>query len=252
MDPGIPGNGASENCTPEQNGCPAEYCGQRVPGGTDALSAGGTVPECQGEQFRNDTDGTSTEADGLLRCASFDLILDKRNHEANAIIGGPAPSLYSGKDRIVASMLANILGGPCGNSLLNTYLRDRKGWVYAVECSYTQYSRTGIMAVILGCERENIDNCLAAVRKILADFCENEMSETKLRKAKKQMLGQLAIAADNGEAQCLSMGKSLLSFGEIATSQQTRQAIMEITAGELRDAARRIFDPQRLSTLVYL
>lgn len=191
-------------------------------------------------------------AEEAVRCGRFDIVSDKRNHEANAILGGPAPSLYQRHGRIVAALLANILGGPGSNSLLNAYLRDRKGWVYAVECSYTQYARTGIMAVLLGCEKENLDNCLAAVRKVISEFCEKPMSETKLRKAKKQMLGQLEVASDNGEAQCLSMGKSLLSYGRVASSEETRAAIDAVTAEDLQEAARRIFSPDRISTLVYL
>lgn len=191
-------------------------------------------------------------AEEAVRCGRFDIVSDKRNHEANAILGGPAPSLYQRHGRIVAALLANILGGPGSNSLLNAYLRDCKGWVYAVECSYTQYARTGIMAVLLGCEKENLDNCLAAVRKVISEFCEKPMSETKLRKAKKQMLGQLEVASDNGEAQCLSMGKSLLSYGRVASSEETRAAIDAVTAEDLQEAARRIFSPDRISTLVYL
>ena len=33
----------------------------------------------------------------------FRQVVDKRHHEVNAVIGGPAPSLYGGKDRYTAA-----------------------------------------------------------------------------------------------------------------------------------------------------
>jgi predicted Zn-dependent peptidase len=178
--------------------------------------------------------------------------VDKRNHEVNVVLGATAPSLYSGKDRIVAAVLAGILGGPGANSLLNAYLREKKGWVYGVECSYTQYSVSGIMAVSLGCERENLESCLAAVRRIISGLCEKPLSERKMAQARKQLLGQFGIASDNAESQCLSMGKSMLAFGRVASDGETRAAVESVSAADILDMAVRVLTPDRLSSLVYL
>ena len=184
--------------------------------------------------------------------ARFNERSDKKNHEVNAVIGSYAPSLYEEKERLTASLLGNILGGPASNSILGSILRERNGWVYGVEVSYTQYADTGIMAVCLGCDKSNIDRCLAAVRKEILKIQTLPLSPTRLKAAKRQMLGQLAISSDNGEAQCLSMGKSLLSFGRVASSAEIRTAIEAITAEDLRAMACRIFQPERLSTLIFL
>ena len=84
--------------------------------------------------------------------AVFHQVIDKRNHEVNAVVGGYGPSLYEMPDRLVAAMLVNILGGPASNSLLNSELREKRGWVYGIECSYTQYAETGIVAITFGCD----------------------------------------------------------------------------------------------------
>ena len=78
------------------------------------------------------------------------------------------------------------------------------------------------------------------------------MSDSAMRAAKKQLLGQLAISSDNGETQCLSMGKSLISFGDVSTDQQNREAIEAVTADRIRESARRIFSPETLSSLIFL
>ena len=182
----------------------------------------------------------------------FSKTVDKHNHEVNAVIGNRAPSLYDQDDRITAAVLCNILGGTASNSLLNKELREKNGWVYGVECTYTQYADTGIAAITFGCDKPNLERCLTALDKILARLRDVPMSERTLKAYKKQLLGQLAISSDNGEAQCLSMGKSLLAWGRIDTSAEMRARIEAVTPEALQAMARRIFDPATLSRLIYL
>ena len=189
---------------------------------------------------------------GLTGNLPFSKTVDKRNHEVNAVIGNRAPSLYDPEDRITAAVLCNILGGPASNSLLNKVLREKNGWVYGVECTYTQYADTGIAAITFGCDKPNLERCLSTLDKILARIREVPLSERTLKAYKKQLLGQLAISSDNGEAQCLSMGKSLLAWGRIDTSAEMRARIEAVTPAALQQMAARIFDPDRLSRLIYL
>lgn len=182
----------------------------------------------------------------------FNKTLEKRNHEVNAVIGGLAPSLYDQDGRFSAILLANIVGGPASNSKLNDLLRERNGWVYGVEASYTQYSDTGVMAVSMGCDRSNLQKCMKGVEKVIRKMQDELLSDSAMRAAKKQLLGQLAISSDNGETQCLSMGKSLVAFGDVSTDSQNREAIEAVSADRIRESARKIFNPETLSTLIYL
>ena len=202
---------------------------------------------------RNDSVVISSGAGGgVEKSIPFSKTVDKRNHEVNAVIGNRAPSLYDSEDRITAAVLCNILGGPAANSLLNRELREKNGWVYGVECTYTQYADTGIAAITFGCDKPNLDRCLTALDRILRRLREEPLAERTLKAYKKQLLGQLAISSDNGEAQCLSMGKSLLAWGRIDTSAEMRARIEAVTPEALQKMAGRIFDPARLSQLIYL
>ena len=182
----------------------------------------------------------------------FHKTIDKRHHEVNAVIGSLAPSLYEMPDRLVCAMLANILGGPASNSLLNKELREKRGWVYGIECSYTQYANTGIVAISFGCDKPNMEACQKAIGKILNRLMDAPLTDAQLKAYRKQLLGQLAISSEAGEAKCLSMGKSMLSWGSIMSPEQTREAIETITPEQLQKMARRLFAPDRLSSLVYL
>lgn len=196
--------------------------------------------------------GEMTRPESVTLDNVFDEVINKRNHEANAVIGGYAPSLYEERERIATSLMSNILGGPAMNSILNDILREKHGWVYGVESSYTQYSDTGIMAISLGCERENTEKCINAVRREISKLQDNALTDRKLRAAKKQFLGQIAISSDNGESQCLSMGKSLLAYGKVASAEEIKREIEAVSADMIRDMACRIFAPDRTSYLILL
>lgn len=183
---------------------------------------------------------------------SFDKTVNKRNHQANCILGSYAPSLYERRGRVATVLLANILGGPASNSRLNAVLRERNGLVYGVECSYTPYRESGIMAISFGCDREHLERCLKLIDKEIARIQETPLSASALRAARKQLLGQLAISGDNGETQCLSMGKSLLSFGRLTSDDENKSMVEEITSEDIMKTARSIFAPGCVSRLIYL
>ena len=214
---------------------------------------GNQIPDQVGDDMKPVIPTSSSAViPGLTGNLPFSKTVDKRNHEVNAVIGNRAPSLYESEDRITAAVLCNILGGPASNSLLNKELREKNGWVYGVECTYTQYADTGIAAITFGCDKPNLERCLTALDRILARLRDVPLSERTLKAYKKQLLGQLAISSDNGEAQCLSMGKSLLAWSRIDSPAEMRARIEAVTPEALQKMAARIFDPDRLSRLIYL
>ena len=215
--------------------------------------------EHKGAGIRSEGEATGTEShvpsgEGYFIPAAvpFDKTVNKRNHQANCIIGGLAPSLYQERERLATVLLCNILGGPATNSILNSVLREKNGWVYAVECGYTQFSDTGMVAISLGCDKDNLDKCLNAIEKEIAKLQNEPMSERRLKAAKKQLLGQLAISSDNGETQCLSMGKGLIAYGKVSSGKDNRTMVDGITAEEVQKMAQTIFAKDRISKLTYI
>lgn len=190
-------------------------------------------------------------APALVRTPVFTHTVTRHSHQAHCIIGAAAYSAYD-RRRIPLSLLVNILGGPVANSKLNLILRERYGLVYSVEASYGLYSDTGIATIYFGCEKSNVDRCLHLTDKVLSGLRENLLSPAALAGAKKQLLGQMAIGSDNGEAQVLSMGKSLMTYGRVITNKETAALIENITAEDIRDTATEVFAPSALSRLLYV
>ncbi len=180
----------------------------------------------------------------LRRC------IDKQSHQAHVLYGNSAYHLYSPK-RLPMFFLNNMLGGPGMNSLLNNALREKKGLVYTVESTVNAYSDSGLLSIYFGCDHQDVPRCLSIVDKELKTLREKAMGDARLRAAKKQIQGQLAIASENKESQALSMGKSMLYFQAFESTEQVLARIEAITAKELLEVANEVLLPEKMSLLVY-
>lgn len=194
--------------------------------------------------------GEAAAASVLQEVEVFHKCVARKSHQAHCIVGAKAYNLYDSR-RIALSILVNILGGPASGARLNMALREKHGLVYNVEAVYTPYADTGIFSIYFGCDKEDVEQCLSLIRKELCRIVEIPLSQAALKAAKKQLIGQLSIAQDNAEAQCLSMGKSLIVYGKISNFEQMRHKIEAITSEQLQQVAAEVLSWDRMSTLIY-
>ncbi len=181
---------------------------------------------------------------------TFRLSIPKHVYQTHAIIGGRAYAASSEKARTLL-LLNNLLGGPGMNSRLNLNIREKFGFTYNIESFYNTYSDSGLFGVYLGTDTENAGRTIRLVQKELQKLREQKLGTLQLSRAKRQLLGQVAMAQENNGSLMLGYGKSLLSFNRIDTFEEIRQKVEAITAKDLQEVANEIFDPGALSTLVY-
>ncbi|MEG2848763.1 MAG: pitrilysin family protein [Bacteroidales bacterium] len=181
----------------------------------------------------------------------FHTEIIKKNHQAHCIVGATAYSCFQEK-RLALAVLTNILGGPAASARLNLTLREKNALVYNVEANYTPYADTGIFTIYFGCDKCDVVKCLELTKIEIDKMVSCKFTDSALKAAKKQLFGQLLIAQDNTESQCLSMGKSLIVYGKINTFEQMRSKIERITADQLQEVAREVLSWDRMSTLVYI
>ncbi len=163
-------------------------------------------------------------------------------HQAHTIVGAQLPGMGHPL-RYAMALLNNMLGGPGMNSLLNVNLRERRGYVYTVESSVTQFTDCGLFEIYLGCDYSDVKSSLKVIDHLTADLASRNLTALQLEKCKKQYCGQLTVAADNTESLALNAGKSLLRHGTVSTVDNTIVRIMDVTAGQLQDAAALITMP---------
>lgn len=176
-------------------------------------------------------------------------ILNHDTHQAHVMIGNRA---YSATHplRIPLYLLNNMLGGPGMNARLNVILRERRGLVYSVESSMVCYGDTGLWSVYFGCDPHDVNRCVRLVKGEFKRLMEKPLPEKTLAAAKKQIKGQLAVACDNNENFAIDFGKSFLHFGDEKDIEKLYQKIDAVTAEQIQQVAKEIFDKDSLATLV--
>lgn len=176
----------------------------------------------------------------------FDQERQIDSHQAHTVMGARVPGMLD-SGRYAMALLTNMLGGPGMNSLLNVALRERRGLVYTIDAGTTMMSDTGLFTIYFGCDREDVGRCRRLVNNVIGDIADKGVTPSKLAEAKKQYLGQLAVASVNTEQNALSMARSTLYRGSVVTSAQVRAEIEAVDVARLRDCALRLTSLSRLT-----
>ena len=178
------------------------------------------------------------------------IVMQKNTHQAHVMIGTRAYDVNDDR-RMPLYLLNNMLGGPGMNAKLNLALREHNGLVYTVESTMVAYGDTGTWSIYFGCDEHDVKRCLRLVRKELDKLMEKPLSKAQLRAAKKQIKGQIGVACDNRENFALDFGKSFLHYGWEKNVDRLYEQVDAITAQQMQQVARELFDEQRLTTLIF-
>ena len=137
------------------------------------------------------------------------------------------------------------------NSKLNLALREQKGLVYNVESNLTNYTDTGVFSIYFGCDSRDVNRCIELTHGELRRLCEAPLTTLQLAAAKKQLMGQVGVAADNFENTALGMAKTYLHNDSYEGIEALYQRIEALTSKQLWDISNELFREDNLTTLIY-
>ena len=177
----------------------------------------------------------------------FEVVNDGvESFQAHTVLGARVPGLLDQK-RTAVALLVNILGGPGMNSLLNVALRERSGLVYTTDATTSLMSDNGLLTIYFGCDPADVKRCLKIVNRVVEPLALKCMSERRLEAAKRQLIGQLTVGSVNSEQVAISMGRSVLYRGRAIGLRETVDALKEVSATELQEAAAPLLSLSRLT-----
>lgn len=177
-------------------------------------------------------------------------VYKKDIHQVHYLMGLPTYH-FDHPRRPGLSLLNNILGGPAMNNRLSMRIREKHGIAYHVDSNYSPFSDTGIFTIYLGTEKDNLEKSKQLIWKELNELKRQKLSVRQMSDAKKQIIGQIAMAQDSGSAIMFNIAKSLQLFGKIDTLEEVFHKIGEINAKELHDIANEVFEHKMMSSITY-
>lgn len=176
--------------------------------------------------------------------------LVRSNHQTHCILGNHADGLFSNR-RTALSLLINILGGPGLNSRLNMSVREKHGFCYTIESNYQPYSDSGLITIYFGTDPDYTDKTLALIHKELNLLRNKKLGNLQISRAKKQLIGQLAISFESNLHDMLFNGKNYLLFNKTESLEDIGHQIEAVTTTDLIELANEVFCKDSMSMLTY-
>ncbi len=180
----------------------------------------------------------------------FYIESSEANYQTHIMLGGYAPG-YDDEQRRAFTLLINILGGPALNSRLVLSIREKYGYTYNIEASYTAYKETGYWFVYAGADPKYKEKIIQLIKRELRQFVRKELTPTQLKRAKEQLKGHIALGMESNVGLMLNFGKSLLIFDRIDTLKEIHEQIDGITSREIQRMAELYFEEETSSLLSF-
>ena len=180
----------------------------------------------------------------------FKLLEKKSNFQTHTLIGGRAPS-YNDPERRGMTLLTNVLGGPALNSRLTLSIREKYGYAYNIEASYTTYSDVGFWSIYMGTDKKYLKKAVALIYDELKLLCDKNLTEQELEQAKEQLKGHIALSLDSNMELMFSLAKSVMIHGRVDSIDEVYNQLDAITISELETIAQKSFSLENVAELIY-
>ena len=169
--------------------------------------------------------------------------------QPNAFFG--LPGILRSDPRYIPGFVANdILGGGGFASRLTTEVREKRGLTYDVSTSLETLRKAGFVLGQVATKRGSMKETVAVIRDVLKDFAQNGPTDKELADAKTYLTGSfpLSFSSNLGTVDQLS---AFQRVGLDVSYVQNRNALINaVTLDQVKEAAKRLFDPSRLTVVV--
>jgi predicted Zn-dependent peptidase len=150
-------------------------------------------------------------------------------------------------ERRYALRLLNTILGENMSSRLFQVVREDRGLAYSIYSTPSFFSDAGDLVISAGLDTDNVTKVLQLVLRELRRLREEAPSAAELRRARDYVIGQVNLSLESADNQMNWVGEQLLGYGKILRPAQVKRRLREVTAGEIRAAARDFFRPERLN-----
>ena len=172
----------------------------------------------------------------------------KSLEQVQLCLGVPSHPICHEK-RYVSYVLNTVLGGGMSSRLFQK-IREEQGLAYAIYSDLNPYRDTGCMTVGAGTSLESTPK---VVDSVLAEFREMKsqpIPAEELRRAKDQLKGSLMLSLESSTSRMSNLARQQMYFERFFTMDETIEQIESVTADEVSEMARELFNPDQIAITV--
>jgi predicted Zn-dependent peptidase len=119
--------------------------------------------------------------------------------------------------------------------------------VYSIYSAPSFFADTGDLVISAGLDTDNLPKVLRLIAGELRRLRETAPTRAELRRARDYVLGQIDLGQESTENQMNWVGEQLLGYGRIYSARAAKNRLAQVTAAEIRSAARDFFQENGLN-----
>jgi predicted Zn-dependent peptidase len=136
--------------------------------------------------------------------------MDSDTEQAHILMGIPAP-VKSGKDRVIATILQQHLGGGM-SSVLFDQIREKKGWAYSVYASAIHFLDASVFTLYAGVKTERVMDTIRVFKSEMAKIAKHGIPSTELKRIQDSLLCSYELSMESSESRMMTISNSELFF----------------------------------------
>ncbi|MFQ6551179.1 M16 family metallopeptidase [Aestuariibius insulae] len=150
------------------------------------------------------------------------------------------------EDAAALTVLAQLLGGSNFTSVLNDKLQFEEQIAVYTSAFYDGQALddTSFSLVVVPSDGITLDEAEAALDRVIAEFLDEGVDAEQLDRIKMQLRASQIYARDNVQSAANRYGSALTSGLTVEDVQAWPDILQEVTAGDVMEAARVVFDPR--------
>ncbi|MBR7158323.1 MAG: insulinase family protein [Alphaproteobacteria bacterium] len=149
---------------------------------------------------------------------------------------------YNDEAYYAANIMAIILGNST-TSRMYQEIREKRGLVYNIWSYPSFYRNAGMFNIYAGTSAESADELIPAVGGEIRKITEY-ITPQELARAKAQMKANILMSLESSSSRCDKNARQMLIFNRLLTSEEMREKIEAVSAGDVLQVAARIFSSE--------
>lgn len=180
----------------------------------------------------------------------------KKTDQAHLLLG-VRTSAFGQPDELILKMIAATLGGSMSSRLF-IHLRERNGLCYYVRTNAEHFTDSGYLATQAGVPVNKIEQAIKIIVNEYKAIANELLSPKELQKVKRFISGRLTLSLEGTDDLANWYGRQLVLRAQqpqgnrqpLVTPQEFLKEINKISAQEIRQVAKKIFNPKKLNLAV--
>ena len=137
------------------------------------------------------------------------------------------------------------------NARLVINIREKYGYAYNIEASFTPYTEVGFWTIYAGTDPQYVEKTIALIQEDLQQLFKDGMVERDFLEAKEQLKGHVALSLDSNLELMFYAAKSLLFHDRVDNVEHIYNKIDALNLEQIREICSKVFDPSSISILNY-